>query len=75
MEMDDQVIVLQLKITMCAQEDLLLQLIYVNYETLGTIRMIIKIPAKVIVEMASKLLKNNAMTITLTQMMAEVQHV
>ena len=66
---------LQLKITMCAQEGLLLQLTYVNYETLDTILMIIKIPARVIVEMASKLLKSNEMTITLTQMMAEVQHV
>ena len=59
MKMADQVIAVRLKITMCVQEGLLLQLTYVNYETLDTILMKIKIPEKVDEGMVSKFLKNN----------------
>ena len=74
-EIVDQVTVVQLKITMCDLEGLLLQLINVSNETLDTTRMQIKITEKVHEEMDSKLLKRNV-TITIHyQMMAEVQYV
>ena len=68
-------IVVQLKMTMCDQEGLLLQLTYVNYETLDTILMIIKIPEKVDEGMVSKFLKNNVKIIIQTQRTGEVQFV
>ena len=75
MEMGDQVIDLQLKTTMCAQEGLLLQLTYVNYETLDTILMIIKIVEKTHEEMVSRYLKSNVTMTTQNQMMVEMQTV
>ena len=75
MEMDDLMIVVQLKMTMCDQEALQIHQINANNETQDTILMIIKILDTVIVEMDSKLLKNNVMTITLSQVMAEAQYV
>ena len=52
MEMDDQMTVVQSKITICDLEGLLLQPINVSNETLGTTRMEIKITEKVDEEMA-----------------------
>ena len=52
MEMDDQVTVVQLKITMYDLEGLLLQLINVSNETLDTTPMKLKITEKVDEEMA-----------------------
>ena len=69
MEMDDQVTVIQLKITMCDLEGLLLQLINVKNETLDTTRMQIKITEKVDEEMDSKLLKRYVTITTMYQMM------
>ena len=60
---------------MCDQEALQIHQINASNETLDTILMIIKIPEKTDEEMVSRLQKNNVMTITLTQMMDEVQHV
>ena len=68
-------IVVQLKMTMCAQEGLLLQLTYVNYETLDTILMIIKIHENTDEEMALKCLKSNVTITTQNQMMVEMQTV
>ena len=75
MEMDDQVTAVQSKTVIYDQEALQIHQINVNDETQDTILMIIKILDTVIEEMASRLLKKNAMTITLTQMMAEAQYV
>ena len=69
MEMDDQVTVVQLKITMCDLEGLLLQLINVINETLDTTRMKLKITEKVYEEMDLKLLKRNVTITTMYQMM------
>ena len=60
---------------MCDQEALQIHQINANNEIQDTILMIIKILDTVIVEMDSKLLKNNAMIITLTPVMVEVQYV
>ena len=68
-------IVIQLKMAMCAQEGLRLQLTYVNYETLGTILMIIRIHENTDEEMVSRYLRNNVKIITQTQMMVEAQSV
>ena len=57
------------------QEGLQILQINASNEIQDTIRMIIKIPEKADVEMASKLLKNSAMTIEQTQVMAETQYV
>ena len=68
-------IVIQLKMAMCAQEGLRLQLTYVNYETLGTILMIIRIHENTDEEMVSRYLKSNVTITTQNQMMVEVQTV
>ena len=57
------------------QEGLQILQINASNEIQDTIRMIIKIPEKAYEEMASRLLKNNVMTITITQAMAEAQYV
>ena len=57
------------------QEVLQIHQINANNEARDTILMRIKIPEKVIVEMASKLLKNNVTIMTQTQVMAEAQYV
>ena len=75
MKMADQVTAVQLKVAMCDQEGLLLQLTYANYETLDTILMIITIHEKTDEEMVSEYLKNNVMIITQAQEMDEMQPV
>ena len=74
-EMDDQVTVVQLKMVLYDQETLQIHQINANNEIQDTILMIIKILDTVIVEMASKLLKNNVTIMTQTQVMAEAQYV
>ena len=73
--MDDQVTAVQSKMVIYDQEALQTHQINVNNETQDTILMIIKILDTVIVEMASKLLKNNVTIMTQTQVMAEAQYV
>ena len=73
MEMADQVIVVRLKITMCAMEGLQLQLINVNNELQDTIQIVVRTTERIDVVMGLKYQKNNVMIVTLIQVMVEIQ--
>ena len=73
--MADQVIVVRLKITMCAMEGLQLQLINVNNELQDTIQIVVRTTERIDVVMGLKYQKNNVMIVTLIQVMVEIQFV